>query len=114
MTATFASLGLPGLAGFISEFMVFRGAFATTARHLGDFGLGYRLWRGDAVVESDPKSFARRVQRKMVGLKDMERFEIVTLAPLLFLMVLVGVYPSSVLDTINTFSVALLSAQVLV
>jgi NADH-quinone oxidoreductase subunit M len=29
MTATFASLGLPGLAGFISEFMVFRGAFAT-------------------------------------------------------------------------------------
>ena len=38
----------------------------------------------------------------------MERFEVVTLAPLLFLMVLVGVYPSSVLDTINMLSVAVL------
>ena len=40
----------------------------------------------------------------------MERFEVVTLAPLLFLMVLVGVYPSAVLDTINTLSVAVLQA----
>jgi NADH:ubiquinone oxidoreductase subunit 4 (subunit M) len=38
----------------------------------------------------------------------MERYEVITLAPLLVLMVLVGVYPSVVLETINTLTVGLL------
>ncbi|MCI0478333.1 MAG: NADH-quinone oxidoreductase subunit M [Anaerolineales bacterium] len=110
MTATFASLGLPGLAGFISEFMVFRGAFATmpvisAISVLGIvFGAAMLLWK---VIQ---KVLLGAFNEKWSALKDMERFEVVTLAPLLFLMVLVGVYPSSVLDTINTLSVAVLSA----
>jgi len=109
MTATFASLGLPGLAGFISEFMVFRGAFATltiiaSISVLGIvFGAAMLLWK---VIQ---KVLLGAFNEKWSGLKDMERYEVITLAPLLFLMVLVGVYPSSVLDTINTLSVAVLS-----
>jgi NADH-quinone oxidoreductase subunit M len=108
MVATFASLGLPGLAGFISEFMVFRGAFATMP-HISAisvlgivFGAAMLLWK---VIQ---KVLLGAFNEKWAGLKDIERFEVVTLAPLLFLMVLVGVYPSSVLDTINTLSVAVL------
>jgi NADH-quinone oxidoreductase subunit M len=110
MTATFASLGLPGLAGFISEFMVFRGAFATltiiaSISVLGIvFGAAMLLWK---VIQ---KVLLGAFNEKWSGLKDMERYEVITLAPLLFLMVLVGVYPSSVLDTINTLSVAVLQA----
>jgi NADH-quinone oxidoreductase subunit M len=109
MTATFASLGLPGLAGFISEFMVFRGAFATmpvisAISVLGIvFGAAMLLWK---VIQ---KVLLGAFNEKWSALKDMERFEVVTLAPLLFLMVLVGVYPSSVLKTINALSVAILS-----
>jgi NADH:ubiquinone oxidoreductase subunit 4 (subunit M) len=45
----------------------------------------------------------------------MERYEVITLAPLLFLMVLVGVYPSSVLDTIkHVVGRGVASTQVLV
>ncbi|HEX9076214.1 MAG TPA: NADH-quinone oxidoreductase subunit M, partial [Anaerolineae bacterium] len=47
---------------------------------------------------------------KWAGLADMKAFEVITLAPLVFLMVLIGVYPSVILNTINTVSVAILQA----
>jgi len=47
---------------------------------------------------------------KWAGLQDLSAFEVVTLVALLFLMVLIGVYPSVILNTINTFSVNVLSA----
>ncbi len=116
LTASFASLGLPGLAGFISEFMVFRGAFATlpliaTICVLGIvFGAAMMLWK---VIQNvllgvfDEKRWAEQ-EKHGVKLYDMTRFEVITLAPLLFLMVLIGVYPSVILNTLNTISVAIL------
>jgi NADH-quinone oxidoreductase subunit M len=109
MVATFASLGLPGLAGFISEFMVFRGAFASlpliaAISLLGIvFGAAMLLWK---VIQ---RVLLGAFNETWTGLKDMSRFEIVTLAPLLFLMVLVGVYPTAILSTINAVSTAILS-----
>ncbi len=108
--ATFASLGLPGLAGFISEFMIFRGAFATLTLIAAIsvsgivIGAAMLLWK---VIQ---KVLLGTFNEKWSGLKDMERYEVLTLAPLIFLMVLVGIYPSSVLNTINTLSVAILQA----
>jgi NADH:ubiquinone oxidoreductase subunit 4 (subunit M) len=40
---------------------------------------------------------------------DMARFEIITLVPLMFFMLLVGIYPKPILSTINAASTALLS-----
>jgi NADH-quinone oxidoreductase subunit M len=109
MTATFASLGLPGLAGFISEFMVFRGALASlplisAISLLGIvFGAAMLLWK---IIQ---RVLLGAFNEKWSGLKDISRFEIVTLAPLLFLMLLVGVYPPVILNTINAISTAILS-----
>ena len=40
---------------------------------------------------------------------DMARFEIITMVPLLFFMLLVGIYPAPILNVINNASTALLS-----
>jgi NADH-quinone oxidoreductase subunit M len=110
LLASLASLGLPGLAGFISEFMVFRGAFASltaisTFAILGVvFGAAMMLWKVIQSVLLGP------FNEKWAGLKDLSAFEVITLVALLFLMVLIGVYPSVILNTINTFSVNVLSA----
>jgi NADH-quinone oxidoreductase subunit M len=118
LTASFASLGLPGLAGFISEFLVFRGAFPslTVISAIAVLGIIFTaamfLWK---VIQNvllgtfDEKKWAEK-EKEGIHLSDVTRFEVVTLAPLLFLMVLIGVYPSVILNTINTISVAILSA----
>jgi NADH-quinone oxidoreductase subunit M len=108
MTTGLASLGLPGLAGFISEFLVFRGAFhiIPTYAAIGVLGIvvtaAYILWR---VIQA---MFLGVFNEKWAGLTDMARFEVITMAPLLFFMVVVGVYPAPILDTINTATTALL------
>ncbi len=110
LTASLASLGLPGLAGFISEFMVFRGAFATlpfiaTICVFGIiFGAAMLLWK---VIQN---VLLGAFNEKWASLKDVEAYEVITLAPLLILMVLIGVAPMVVLNTINTISTAILAA----
>lgn len=110
LVASFASLGLPGLAGFVAEFLVFRGAFAnlpiiSAVAVLGIvFTAAMFLWK---VIQN---VLLGKFNDKWAGLQDLKGFEILTLAPLLVLMVLIGVYPSVILDTINTLSSSLLAA----
>ncbi len=98
----FASLGLPGLAGFWSEFFVFRGAmsFIPAAAFISVLGVvftaAYVLWKimqhiflGDLDVE------------KWGHLTDMEWWEKVTLWPLVIFMVFFGLYPAPLLDSFN-------------
>jgi len=118
MTAL-ASLGLPGLAGFISEFMVFRGAFALIPTYaiIGIvaivLGAAYILWKiiqhvflGEFSEERWQKIFNPAHWHFSL---DMARFEVITMAPLLFFMVLVGVYPAPVLNVINAATTVLLA-----
>ncbi len=110
LTASFASLGLPGLAGFVSEVLVFRGAFAslTLISSIAVLGIIFTaamfLWKVIQNVLLGP------FNEKWAGLGDVKAFEVITLVPLVFLMVLIGVYPSVILNTINTVSVAILQA----
>ncbi|MCL4489451.1 MAG: NADH-quinone oxidoreductase subunit M [Chloroflexi bacterium] len=109
LMASFASLGLPGLAGFVSEFLVFRGAFSslTLIASIAVAGIVFTaamfLWKVIQNVLLGP------FNERWTGLADLRTFEVVTLVPLAFLMLLIGIYPSSVLNTINTVSVAILS-----
>ena len=118
MTAL-ASLGLPGLAGFISEFLVFRGAFAIIPIYaiIGVLaivlGAAYILWKiiqnvflGEFSEERWGKIYD---EHHWPFSLDMARFELITLAPLLFFMLLVGVYPAPVLNAINATATALLA-----
>lgn len=110
----FASLGLPGLAGFWSEFFVFRGAFAIMPifAAVGVLGIvftaAYILWKIVQNVflgEFDQVKWDQATHH--AELTDLATFEKVTMWPLIILMVLVGLYPSVVVNLLNGFSTAL-------
>ncbi len=105
----FASLGLPGLAGFWSEFFVFRGAvkFIPVAAFISVLGVvftaAYILWK---IVQH---IFLGELDKVKWGqLPDMEWWEKVTMWPLVVIMVFLGLYPTPLLDSFNAAMTALL------
>ncbi len=100
LVTTLASLGLPGLNGFVSEFLVFRGAFPIITPITVLAGLGllvtavYLLWMVQRI-------FLGPENPKWTALPDMDRREVVALAPLVALMVIIGVAPAWILEVIN-------------
>ncbi len=109
----FASLGLPGLAGFWAEFFTFRGAFAIVPAWAAFGSIGivmtavYILWRIIQNVflgEYDEHKLHHwtTVQGAHAdGPTDMVAFEKLTLWPLIIGMFVLGIYPSLVLDYFN-------------
>jgi NADH-quinone oxidoreductase subunit M len=105
----FASLGLPGLAGFWSEFFVFRGAvkFVPVAAFISVLGVvftaAYILWK---IVQH---IFLGTLDKERWGtLPDMEWWEKATMWPLVVIMVFLGFYPAPLLDSFNAALTALL------
>ncbi|MBM4130677.1 NADH-quinone oxidoreductase subunit M [bacterium] len=95
--ALFAALGLPGLSGFVSEAMIFMGAFPafrtiTIISALGIIiGAAYVLWMLQRVFLG-PKN------DKWDSLPDINGREMFTLVPIGLIVLLLGVYPMPVLD----------------
>ena len=110
MLATFASLGLPGLAGFVSEFFVFLGSFGAST-------LAYRVITGLSllgVVFSAAlllwmlqRMFLGELNPRWKGLKDMDRGELIAVVPLAVIMLAVGIYPYPILRMMNLAMTAL-------
>jgi len=100
---TFASIGLPGLSGFVGEFLVVLGAFryngwvAAATMLVVIASAVYMLWMFQRVFFSVPSDWARRW---WPSLSDMSRSEWLALAPLIVLVVALGVYPAPVLHAI--------------
>jgi NADH-quinone oxidoreductase subunit M len=96
-----ASLGLPGLSGFVAEFMVFRGVVAIMPllAILGVLGVvvtaAFFLWK---VIQG---MFLGPLNEKWAGLPDMERYELLCMAPLIFFMLLFGLYPVPIINIMN-------------
>lgn len=101
MMASFASLGLPTMAGFVAEFLVFVGSFGTYKIITGLAVLGviftaaYFLWMIQRMFLGEPN-------RQWKDLTDMDNGELAATVPLCFLMVLIGLYPRPILAIINT------------
>ena len=95
---TLASVGLPGLSGFVGEFLVLIGAFKanTWVAFLAATGLilgaAYALWLYRKVV------FGELTKDSLKGILDMNRREIAVFLPLVLLSLWMGVYPASFLD----------------
>jgi len=122
MVTGFASLGLPGLAGFWGEFFVFRGAFDIVRvwAAIGVIGIvvtaAYILWRIIQSVflgEYDPHKIAHWTNlangNESHEPVDMLTFEKVTLWPLVAFMILFGIYPTPILELFNQATTALVS-----
>ncbi|MCC6445796.1 MAG: NADH-quinone oxidoreductase subunit M [Armatimonadetes bacterium] len=97
--AAFASLGLPLLSGFVSEFFVFRGAFGvpslTVMTCIAGLGIiitaAFFLWMIQRIFLGEPNP-------KTAGLPDMNKYEWWSLWPLAAFMLLFGIYPKPILD----------------
>lgn len=99
--AAFASLGLPGLAGFVAEFQVFAGTLSIQP-WLAAIGL-----IGIVVTAA---LFLRMLQRVFLGTlpdrwrdwRDLSSVETASLGTLLVMVVVIGVVPFWLLDVIDT------------
>jgi NADH-quinone oxidoreductase subunit M len=100
LVAALATLSLPGLAPFISEFLVLIGtfnrywlaaAFGVTALVLSSI---YMLWLYQRVMTGPVRDGNERI-------RDLVPREVVVVAPLIALLLVLGFYPKPVLDIIN-------------
>jgi len=101
-----ASLGLPGLNGFISEFLVVRGALPifklyTAISMLGLLFTGAYILKGLKNVLHGPLNEHWAAQRGEHKLTEITTREILVMAPLMVLILWIGVYPAWILDVIN-------------
>jgi NADH-quinone oxidoreductase subunit M len=98
--AMMASIGVPGLNGFVSEFLVLSGTFITHRWWAVVAVVGvivaaiYLLWAYQQVFQGTPKPEDERT-------RDLVWLERLVLAPLVLLIIFLGVYPKPVLDRIN-------------
>ena len=96
-----SSIGLPGLNGFVGEFMILMGTFSvswiwTAIAATGIvLGAGYMLWLYQRVM------FGRIVHPANESLRDLTVREFATFAPLLVLVLWIGVFPKPFLDLLD-------------
>jgi NADH-quinone oxidoreductase subunit M len=88
----FASLGLPGLLGFPGEFLIFKGVFPLDwwAAALALFGL---LMTAVFLLTIVQRVFSGELHDRWKKMPDLTVAEQCVLAPAIFLMFLVGLYP---------------------
>ncbi|MCY4073722.1 MAG: NADH-quinone oxidoreductase subunit M [Chloroflexi bacterium] len=96
-----ASLGLPGLNGFVSEFLIVRGSWPvftglTAIAMIGLLFTGGYILKGIRAVLHGPFNLRWRDYDL-----ELTPAELLGMIPLMFLMLLTGVYPNWILPTIN-------------
>jgi NADH-quinone oxidoreductase subunit M len=98
LLATLSSIGLPGLNGFVGEFLILAGAWsvapiAVIGAALGIvFGAVYMLWMVQRVFWNPLVHDENRT------LKDITPREILAVAPLIIFIVWIGVHPTTFLE----------------
>jgi NADH-quinone oxidoreductase subunit M len=96
-----ASAGLPGLAGFVGEFLVLLGAVTWEpfvgfiAASTVVFAAVYLLYMVQNIIMGDVSDFLKGLGSKLT---DVDPMEAATLAPLVVLTVALGIFPALVLD----------------
>ena len=96
-----ASIGVPGLNGFVGEFLILAGTFLTHRWWAVVATVGvilaavYLLWAYQQAFHGKPEPRDRRDPRTSPGSEGL------VLAPLVVLIVLLGVFPGPVLDRIS-------------
>ena len=96
----FSSLGLPGLNGFVGEFLIFRGVFSLSWISASISVLGL-LVMAAVILTVIQKVFSGPVPEKWASFPDMHGGERLAMAPVIGLMLLLGLLPQLVVDTVN-------------
>lgn len=99
--AAFASLGLPGLAGFVAEVQIFLGTFAVFP-WLAAIGLTGILITAALFLNLLQRMFFGVLPERWLAWRDLGAVELTTLGLLLALVVLIGVVPAWLLVVIDS------------
>jgi len=100
MVAMLASLGLPGLMGFVAEFFIFVGSFGIFP-YLTVVAVTGVIFTAAMFLWTIQRIFLGPFNERWAGLPDMDTREKISLVPLAVLMVIFGLYPRPLLDVIN-------------
>lgn len=95
-----ASLGLPGLNGFVSEFMIARGTWGVFWWALAASMVGL-LMTGAYILKGIGQTLHGPVKEEWAGLSDMTLREHAVIWPLMALMLSLGIWPQWILVFIN-------------
>ena len=106
--ALFSSLGLPGLNGFVGEFLIFRGVFPLSWQAAAVSILGL-LVTAAVILTVIQKVFTGPVPEKWASFPDMHGGERLAMAPVIGIMLLLGLLPQLVLEHVNPTVVNLLA-----
>jgi NADH-quinone oxidoreductase subunit M len=106
LVAAFASLGLPGLAGFVAEFQVFAGTLSIYP-WLAGIGLVGIVITAALFLRMLQKVFLGPLPERWSAWPDLGRVEAIGLAVLLAFVVLIGVAPAWLLDVIDRLATPL-------
>jgi len=105
---TLSSIGLPGLNGFVGEFLVLIGSYPALPSFTVIAALGvvlaaiYLLWAYERVFTGVPDKEENSV------LSDLSGREIALLVPITVLIIVIGLYPKLLLDKITPSTEAVL------
>ncbi|WP_298967398.1 NADH-quinone oxidoreductase subunit M [uncultured Methylobacterium sp.] len=111
MVFTMANVGLPGTSGFVGEFLAMIGAFRANpmVSFFSVFGIilsaAYALWLFARVV------YGKLEKPNLQGIADLDRREMIILAPLVFLTIYYGFHPSPILDVFAPSTEALMQGM---
>ncbi|WP_457639890.1 complex I subunit 4 family protein [Persephonella sp.] len=114
MISAMASAGLPGLSGFVGEFLALLGTFKAsiiTAVLAGlslIVGAGYTLWLYHKAMFKESELSAEKIE-KWEKLRDMNTAEFLSFIPLVIMMFVIGIYPTWWIQLIEKTSAAILS-----
>ena len=97
----FSSLGLPGLNGFIGEFLIFKGSFGITAGYTALAVIGL-LFTAVVFMRAMQSLFSGPLAETAAGFPDLKVNEKWTIIPVALLMFAVGIAPQFLFDIFNT------------
>lgn len=103
MLAAFASLGLPGLAGFVAEFQIFTGTLGVFP-WLAAVGLLGIVITAALFLRMMQQLFFGETPERWSGWPDLSRAEMIALVPLGTLVLIIGVAPAWLIGVIESMT----------
>ena len=100
LMAGLSALALPGMSTFVSEFLVLVGSF-TRHKGLAILGTTGIILAAIYVLYLYQRAFQGPANTRVSKFRDLNAREITAVAPLIALIILLGIYPKPVLDIIN-------------
>jgi len=99
--AMFSSLGLPGLNGFIGEFLIFKGSFAVAASFTAVAVIGL-LVTAIVFMRAMQALFSGPLAENCSAFPDLQRSEKFVVVPVTLLMFAIGITPQFIFNIFNT------------